>query len=421
VVDLESERLELPLEGLVVEVEEPDERGAVGVALRDEEVHVRLVHEFDALVRGLPGVVPVVGAQPASNVVVRAGDASGGGGSQFTDIPPAVAAAQPGDRIVVRPGGYSGFTVRTGIAVMGQPGASLSRFGTDSVNVRDLPAGANCTISGLDLGNAALAPTIEVANCAGKVSLENLATTAALLQIRISDSTQVSFRDCSFDRFIGVERSTVAFHDCTLVTSGGSPLWVTDSDIVLSRCTLTAGPVLGGQPGGAALVAFGSRLTITGDGSGTYTAYRGPAIYGGGTTLLLDDDVLLVPAIGSAHVSPQISTTIANVPSLSVEAGATGAPVNIDLYSEAGDLYFLIIGLPGTPLSVPGLQQRLWIDPGLLIVASSGVLDASARTGLSLTGSTSTAIVGVPLMWQGLAGTLSSAGFSNAPVYTHGL
>jgi len=46
----------------------------------------------------------------ASTYVV---DSSGGVGSDFTDIPPAIAAAQPGDVLLVLSGNYSGFTRRT--------------------------------------------------------------------------------------------------------------------------------------------------------------------------------------------------------------------------------------------------------------------------------------------------------------------
>jgi len=51
-----------------------------------------------------PLLLALLVATAAAQDGVLVVDAAGGPGSQFTDIPPAVAAARPGDRIVVRAG-----------------------------------------------------------------------------------------------------------------------------------------------------------------------------------------------------------------------------------------------------------------------------------------------------------------------------
>jgi hypothetical protein len=124
------------------------------------------------------------------------------------------------------------------------------------------------------------------------------------------------------------------------------------------------------------VTASGSRLTITGDGSGGYSASptRGYAIAGSGE-LYLDDDVPL----SSSETTPIFFTTtiLTNIPSLTAIAGPIGGTVTIDLFSEPQDLFFLFVGFPGHPVVVPGLQQRLRIDPAFLPLIRAGVLGAS--------------------------------------------
>jgi hypothetical protein len=57
----------------------------------------------------------------------------------------------------------------------------------------------------------------------------------------------------------------------------GLTLIAVDSDVVMSRCIVTAtGAVAAFGPAGAALSAQDSRITITGDGSGGFTASPEP-------------------------------------------------------------------------------------------------------------------------------------------------
>ena len=103
-------------------------------------------------------------------------DANQGPGSQFADLPAAVAAAVSGDRISVRPGDYSGFTIDgKGIAVVGGPGVTLTRAPLAVfVTIKNVPAGRDCTVSGLVFAPVLLSGTLRVEDCAGRVLLQDL-------------------------------------------------------------------------------------------------------------------------------------------------------------------------------------------------------------------------------------------------------
>ncbi|HLU38404.1 MAG TPA: hypothetical protein VK081_03410, partial [Planctomycetota bacterium] len=53
-------------------------------------------------------------------------DVNNGPGTDFFDIPPAVAAAAPGDLIVVRAGQYNGFSTNKGLRMVGEGAVLLA-------------------------------------------------------------------------------------------------------------------------------------------------------------------------------------------------------------------------------------------------------------------------------------------------------
>ena len=76
-------------------------------------------------------------------------DASAGPGTNFTDLPPAIAAAQSGDTILVRSGpiAYAGFTVSGKVLTIRREGAGTVRCGLIDIGL--LPAGEAFVIAGL--------------------------------------------------------------------------------------------------------------------------------------------------------------------------------------------------------------------------------------------------------------------------------
>ena len=78
-------------------------------------------------------------------------DVNNGPGTNFTDLPPAIAAAAPGDVLLVRGGTYSPFTLSKGLTILGTPGAapSGSQVGCCTASVFSVPANQVAVIADL--------------------------------------------------------------------------------------------------------------------------------------------------------------------------------------------------------------------------------------------------------------------------------
>jgi hypothetical protein len=90
-------------------------------------------------------------------------DDDGGPGVDFTSITAAVAVALPGDVILVRAGNYAGFTLHSGVRILGESGT----FVTSVVQITGLPAGPRATLGGLSMR------TLLVSSCGAPVTIED--------------------------------------------------------------------------------------------------------------------------------------------------------------------------------------------------------------------------------------------------------
>jgi hypothetical protein len=162
-----------------------------------------------------------------------------GAGSDFPDIPSAIAAAQPGDVLVVRPGSYSGgFTLDKGLTILGTSTVTLS----GAAEISSLPAEQRAVVVNLSPAG------IVVDQCDGPVILQQLTSSQAMT---VSASADV--RCLSID-----------------VTPPGLPtisgLVVNDSRVEIVNSTLRGSsdaPGSGSAAGGTGLVcAIGSRVHV---------------------------------------------------------------------------------------------------------------------------------------------------------------
>jgi hypothetical protein len=113
------------------------------------------------------GVLLLAAIGQAGKIVV---DVTGGPGSHFTDLPPAIAAAQPGDLILVRIGKYSNSVLDKGLTILGE-GDPLSFSGSvrlNSLRVSNVVQGQPCVIVNLRTA-------VVVENVQATVVLEGLA------------------------------------------------------------------------------------------------------------------------------------------------------------------------------------------------------------------------------------------------------
>ena len=101
-----------------------------------------------------------VAAAQSQTIVV---DEAGGPGSQFTDLPPAVAAASPGDVIKVRAGAYTAFTLSKNVTIVGEWGVVVD----PGIVVTGIPPGDEAVLAYLDCG------TLQVTNCSATVVFDH--------------------------------------------------------------------------------------------------------------------------------------------------------------------------------------------------------------------------------------------------------
>ena len=67
-------------------------------------------------------------------------DANNGPGTDFTDLPPALAAASSGDTLIVRPGNYQGGTTAKALRILG-----TAAFVQSALTIQSLPQGSTAT------------------------------------------------------------------------------------------------------------------------------------------------------------------------------------------------------------------------------------------------------------------------------------
>jgi hypothetical protein len=336
-------------------------------------------------------------------------DQSGGPGTNFTDIPPAVAAASAGDVILVRPGSYSSFSVSKGVKILGQPSFTVASgmIGAPPViRILDLPANETLVVANATISLSPLLPptSASIQNALGHVHLQNVlfepgSGTPGLV---VSGSADVTVADCTFAR--GSSGGTlpvptgfdpavsVTNSDVTLVGSivqgriggrfpgfpssvtipTGKSLVVTSSTMHLSRCDVVAGGDVFGGPM-SAVIASASSLTFTGLPTNVVKGAAGaPAINADASSTVEIDTQLSVhgTAGGAAFVQRRIVT-------LDASGGTLGGSMTADAVSPEGDICILFLGVPYPPTPSPIGTLRINLATAVLIaqqvVPASGV------------------------------------------------
>lgn len=371
--------------------------------------------------------LPAFTLAPLSAQTIWTVDASGGAGSQFTDIPTAVATASAGDTVIVRPGNYIGFTVDKPIHVLGQPGATITAPGPiEAIQIENIPANTDCTVAGLTVDSLSFTGSVEIVNCAGRVLVDNVHEgPSATFGPNITNSGRVWFSDCTFLRGVSATGSDVSLYDCTVrgasSLSGSPGLIVGGGSAVLSRCDVQGGDGIGVPA--PAIELFGSSLVVTGDGSGGIRAGTGGApayaISGGfSSRVVRDDDVVLTPSGGAEQLSPLITNRVTtNIPSLRATGAPIGGEFTVDLYSEMGHFYYLFTGMPGNPTPLAGQEIPLLLALPGAVTYEVGVLTNSPRVQRGFIIPNIPLFVGVPFAWQAATGTTDRPNLSNADGY----
>lgn len=301
-------------------------------------------------------------------------DASNGPGTNFTDLPAAVAASTSGDTILVRAGTYSGFnvagkalTVRgagaasTFVAVASQPGSAFGETTIDAV-----PQGATFYLGGLRFAPITYTgvPT---------------PTSAAL---RIIGPSRVVLSDLIVN---GAQTPSGAGTAALHLSNG--------AEVHASRSAFAGGPGTSGAGGHAAVVTASSRLAAEassftgGPTSPFYFASGGAGVtLSGGLATLSRSSAQggFGPVSGGDAIRAALGSfaRVAGTASDVVQAGGSFSPANFGyaVYADTGCYAIVHGGVSVLPASAGGV-----------VAAGSVTLGAAALPYLTISGTTSAA------------------------------
>lgn len=345
-------------------------------------------------------------------------DASAGPGTNFTDLPPAIAAAQSGDTILVRSGpiAYSGFTV-TGksLTIRGEGSASVY---CGAINIGALPAGEALVVAGLQCQGG-----FQVDSVAGAITLLDCTATSGAPGLWLK-SGSVHAERCEFEGYdqyggnpmasVGgfgayVEGGTMVADHCSflggsagsgqLMSLGGTGCLVTGTShsVDLRDCVLrggTAGPtqIPSSGVGGAGLSAQAGTVRLAGNacstqggnGWGAFPPINGYGVVSsGGVTV--HAGVSLLPYGSTPATTGPIQFDARAMPNLSVagslrpngETDATQPATVLGQWNHPGELFFFAAGFrPAFDSLDPFVIGSLQVDLGSGGLVA-GLLDAT--------------------------------------------
>lgn len=373
---------------------------------------------------------------PGQTYVVDAGN---GPGTNYLDLPAAVAAVPDGAVLLVRPGSYTGFAIASkGLTVLGSAAVvqgAVSIGGTapsQPVTLRGL------SWSVLPRNVVPVTPVIALDNCQGPVMLEGVALPAnpylgvcpwpcrIATGIRATTCSQVYLRNCDIRCAVELSAVSAVIESCELSgedlgaiyqtipnypPSGNRPrpaLRLNDSDVQVagaSRFESGSGGNLGQGNhivGASGIVVQNGSLrlldgTIVAGSSGVgQLAFTVEA--SGSANLRIAPRVGLTGAMGASTQGPQVGTDV--MPALAGSSAAAGGVLSATVTTEDGDLVVLAVGFPAAPTLLAGIQDSFWLDPGAHVFAAIGVQQSGGSIGSAVPVPAGPAFVGLRLNWQ---------------------
>ncbi len=337
-----------------------------------------------------------VGSTARADVLVV--DAAGLAGSDFTDLPAAIASAAQGDILLVRDGIYSGFTLGKGLVITAESGAKIQLSG--SLVVEGLPPGSTATLIGfiptlqpgtLDFVESRLelrsnegavfvrdstfmslqapvpAVSTEPGNVLSLMTCTVLGGSKALFpgpSMRLEGS-EVFFHNSQVDGALGKNMPLAVFGPPDPGGPGGVAILVVDSRLFLDKGEVRGGkggrgtnsPVCtNGGPGGVGMVVTGPDSRIVSRDSNIFGGPGGNAGIGGCFNGPVGQSLDLVSGAGTV-VPGGARLLTANSPI------REGQLLNLTVTARTGDQAWLALSFVTAPVFVPG--QNMLIVPGV--------------------------------------------------------
>ncbi len=345
-------------------------------------------------------------------------DAAGGPGSNFTDLPPAIAAALPGDVLIVRAGSYSAVTgLDKALTIVGQGVVTLASSLTYDFQVQNLPAGPPLSITNIRTHG------ILVDHAAASVLFQRVHATAGA-QVSNASDVRLDQMDGTLGA-VSVLNARVEIASTTIVGANGSdgqsgnpwfPAQGGANGLVLSgtsRVQLARSSVRGGDGGnnsqagngGHGILVLGGELFL--DGAGLAVVRGGDG--GIGDDCALDGDGGDGLRIAGGSVTRSGASFVAGVqgscgsagiavhllagsdllqtpdaPTLQLSGAPTpGSSVTWTVFAEPGASVRLQLGRTPHVLPLPGILIEELLVP--LRVYDLGVVPAAGSVTKSLT------------------------------------
>ncbi|MCA8952338.1 MAG: hypothetical protein KDE27_22705 [Planctomycetes bacterium] len=357
-------------------------------------------------------------------------DVNVGPGFDFQQIRGAIPQVPDGATLLVRSGTYAPFQVDgKAITILAEPGATVRLGGLFPEPVQFLNGSPT---QRMVLRGIELPWQLVVQNCAGPVHIEDVKIAPDSLQGSASTPYFLAFRcDQLFVR--GLENSGTSdviysdavFEDCRLSGRDATTMFsstytaapglvVTDSDVAIVGCDIDGGAgLLPGTgpalPPSPALLATGARLRLLGptvatagaaNGAGTAPAlglqYSSPPM-----DVPTDPQVQLVTAHPTV-ADPEFQLDVRPLPHATGQSAGVGATLTASAPGPIGQFVILVVGLPGAPILLPGIDNAFWLDPVVSAWAAVGVPQAGAPLSASATIPNSASFRGLIVGWQSL-------------------
>ncbi|MBK8978743.1 MAG: hypothetical protein IPM29_22825 [Planctomycetes bacterium] len=357
-------------------------------------------------------------------------DAANGPGTDFLDLPPAIAASGIDDLILVRAGSYSEFRVDHGVRILGQ---GLVRCA--GVDVGPVPGGQTLALTNLEVTARLFVGGIAVRGATGLVLLQDLRIPAGPL-LSLSRFPGLVVRDAASvivtgGSYYGVPAVQVVDSTLSLcgteltgdwsssflggtITTNSPGLRSFGSRVLIARSRVTGGNGASslfltreGQPG---IDAQSSDLTIAGSTDMVVTAGRRaggtptPAVLANGGAVTVDTHAVLY-GFDAPPIDGTATITWRRTPALVLSGGALGGTLSLDATCPYGGLMSFLVSTPTTATPLPPLGT-LFLDRSAMFDALVSILNGERATA-SFTVPNLGALQGVTLGFQAIHAEVS--------------
>jgi len=366
-------------------------------------------------------------------------DAANGPGTNYTDLPAAVAAVPDGAVLLVRPGTYKPVRLNgKGMSILATAaGVTIASLDTNAVSVANLAANQAFTLRGVNLNwsSSSWFPVIDGVSlqaCAGPVLLQAVwcvSWEAAGVAVFADACAAMTVRECSFSAAQGIHarNSQVAVENCTLHGTdayyeecrwlcpgwgAGQGVLIEGGTVTMSRCAVYGGNDNFSNSPAPAVTLKGGLLRLCEDPSSVYAAGRSwgfsstpptPAIGGSAGTVVRAPGA----ALSGSHGGPAVATTLTDVvrplPSLHTQPARPGGTVTADVTTPVGETVLLAVALPGRVTAVPGVNGSLWLDTATMVPLAVGVPRAGAPLQHDIKVPNMPSLIAVRFCWQAIA------------------